>query len=148
MPSESRPPKAGQAAQASRNARASPGVPTSPRAVASATAASSGADLNGMAARAAAQTLKGRLVAFAAEAWSVAPETVLFLPNRVRVGNQEIAWATLIHKAYLARIQLSATGFYKTPEVAWDRIAGRGLLVGIVAFTCGHSPSRTSRSTG
>ena len=92
----------------------------------SATAASSGADLNGMAARAAAQTLKGRLVAFAAEAWSVEPETVLFLPNRVRVGNQDIAWSDLIHKAYLARIQLSATGFYKTPTIHWDRDAGRG----------------------
>jgi xanthine dehydrogenase large subunit len=79
-----------------------------------------------MAARAAAQTLKGRLVAFAAEAWSVEPETVLFLPNRVRVGNQEIPWADLIHKAYLARIQLSATGFYKTPSIHWDRDAGRG----------------------
>ncbi|MBX9931003.1 MAG: xanthine dehydrogenase molybdopterin binding subunit [Methylobacterium sp.] len=92
----------------------------------SATAASSGADLNGMAARNAAQTLKSRLVEFAAEAWSVDPDTVLFLPNRVRVGNQEIPWAGLIHKAYLARIQLSATGFYKTPTIHWDRAAGRG----------------------
>ncbi|WP_375407980.1 xanthine dehydrogenase molybdopterin binding subunit, partial [uncultured Methylobacterium sp.] len=92
----------------------------------SATAASSGADLNGMAARNAATTLKDRLRAFAAEAWGVDPETVLFLPNRVRVGNQEIPWAELIHKAYLARVQLSATGFYKTPTIHWDRDAGRG----------------------
>ncbi|WP_336488091.1 xanthine dehydrogenase molybdopterin binding subunit [Methylobacterium nigriterrae] len=92
----------------------------------SATAASAGADLNGMAARAAAETLRERLRAFAAEAWSVAPGTVLFLPNRVRVGNQEIAWAELVHRAYLARVQLSATGFYRTPEIHWDRDAGRG----------------------
>jgi xanthine dehydrogenase large subunit len=92
----------------------------------SATAASSGADLNGMAARAAAETLKERLVAFAAEAWGVAPEGIVFRPNRVRVGDREIAWEELIRAAYLARVPLSATGFYKTPDIHWDRDAGRG----------------------
>ena len=93
----------------------------------SATAASSGADLNGMAARAAAPDPEGPPASPSRRRpGASSPETVLFLPNRVRVGNQEIPWAELIHKAYLARVQLSATGFYKTPTIHWDRDAGRG----------------------
>jgi xanthine dehydrogenase large subunit len=92
----------------------------------SATAASSGADLNGMAAQAAARTIKERLIGFAAEHWHVAPEDVVFLPNRVRIGNQELAFAALTAEAYRARVSLSSTGFYKTPEIHWDRAAGRG----------------------
>ena len=53
----------------------------------SATAASSGADLNGMAAQAAARTIKARLIAFAAEHWGVPEEQVVFLPGR-RAGRQ------------------------------------------------------------
>ena len=53
-------------------------------------------------------------------------EQVVFLPNRVRIGNQEIPFADLVRTAYMARIQLSSTGFYKTPEIHWDRAAGSG----------------------
>jgi xanthine dehydrogenase large subunit len=48
------------------------------------------------------------------------------LRNRVRVGNQELAFSELARLAYLARVPLSATGFYKTPTIHWDRKAGRG----------------------
>ncbi len=92
----------------------------------SATAASSGSDLNGMAARNAARAIKRRLVAFAAEAHGVPADQVVFLANRVRVGNTELAFDELVRRAYLARVQLSATGFYKTPKIHWDRVAGRG----------------------
>ncbi|MBX6321070.1 MAG: xanthine dehydrogenase molybdopterin binding subunit, partial [Rhodospirillaceae bacterium] len=92
----------------------------------SATAASSGSDLNGMAAQAAARAIKGRLVAFAAERWSVPPEQVVFLPGGVRVGNAVMPFAELVREAYLARVSLSATGFYRTPSIHWDRAAGRG----------------------
>jgi xanthine dehydrogenase large subunit len=92
----------------------------------SATAASSGSDLNGMAAQAAARTIKSRLVAFAAEHWEVPAEQVVFLPGRVRVGNQEILFRELVWQAYMARISLSSTGFYKTPKIHWDRASGRG----------------------
>jgi xanthine dehydrogenase large subunit len=92
----------------------------------SATAASSGADLNGQAALAAARTLKGRLTDFAAEHFSVPVDQVVFLPNRVRVGNQEIPFRALVWQAYMARVPLSATGFYKTPKIHWDRASGRG----------------------
>ncbi len=93
----------------------------------SATAASSGSDLNGMAAYDAARQIKERLVAFAAARWNVDPEDVVFLPNRVRVGGTEIPFPDLINQAYFARVQLSAAGFYKTPKIHWDRKAGRGM---------------------
>ena len=92
----------------------------------SATAASSGTDLNGMAAQAAARTIKNRLIDFAAEKYHVPADQVTFLPNRVRVGNQEIAFGELARQAYMSRVSLSATGFYKTPKVRWDRDKGEG----------------------
>lgn len=92
----------------------------------SATAASSGTDLNGMAAQNAARQIKDRLIDFAARHHGVDEEQVVFLPNRVRVGNQEIAFPDLVKQAYLDRVQLSATGFYKTPKIHWDREKGRG----------------------
>jgi xanthine dehydrogenase large subunit len=92
----------------------------------SATAASSGSDLNGMAARQAAGAIKQRLIAFAAETWRVPEDRIVFLPNRVRIGNDEIAFSELVARAYLARVSLSATGFYATPEIHYDREAARG----------------------
>ncbi|MGN6583367.1 MAG: xanthine dehydrogenase molybdopterin binding subunit [Rhizobiaceae bacterium] len=92
----------------------------------SATAASSGSDLNGMAAQNAARQIKERLIDFASEAHGVAKDQIVFLPNRVRVGNQEIPFAELVKQAYEARVQLSAAGFYKTPKIHWDRDKGRG----------------------
>lgn len=92
----------------------------------SATAASSGSDINGMAALGACNTIKARLVDFAAEHWEVPKEQVDFLPGAVRVGNQKIAFADFVNAAYLARVSLSSTGFYKTPKIHWDRAAGRG----------------------
>jgi xanthine dehydrogenase large subunit len=92
----------------------------------SATAASSGTDLNGMAAQAAARTIRQRLTDFAAERYQVPADQVVFLPNRVRIGNQEIAFGALTQQAYMARVQLSATGFYKTPKIHWDRDKGQG----------------------
>lgn len=92
----------------------------------SATAASAGTDLNGMAAQTAARTIKNRLIDFAAEHWTVPPEQIEFLPGRVRVGNQEIPFGELVNAAYFARVSLSSTGFYKTPKVHWDRANGTG----------------------
>jgi xanthine dehydrogenase large subunit len=92
----------------------------------SATAASSGSDINGMAALAACDTIKGRLVDFAAEHWGVPPAQVEFLPGFVRVGNQKVAFADFVNAAYMARVSLSSTGFYKTPKIHWDRKAGKG----------------------
>jgi xanthine dehydrogenase large subunit len=92
----------------------------------SATAASSGSDLNGMAAQSAARMIKARLVGFLAEEWGVPADEILFEAGLVRSGNKSMTFEELVHAAYMARIQLSAAGFYKTPKIHWDRKAGRG----------------------
>jgi xanthine dehydrogenase large subunit len=92
----------------------------------SATAASSGTDLNAMAAVDAARQIKDRLIDFAADTYSVPKETVVFEPNRVRVGNQVFSFGDFINQAYMGRVQLSAAGFYKTPKIHWDRSSGKG----------------------
>ncbi|NVK60340.1 MAG: xanthine dehydrogenase molybdopterin binding subunit [Rhodobacteraceae bacterium] len=92
----------------------------------SATAASSGSDLNGMAALDAAEQIKTRLVAFAAGHWDVRPEEVRFVPGHVQAGAQLLSWEQVIRAAYMGRVHLSAAGFYKTPDIHWDRAAGKG----------------------
>lgn len=88
---------------------------------ASATAASSGSDLNGKAAQAAAHTLKQRLTGFAAEHFGVEPEQVVFRNNQVLIGTETVSFQELVKLAYFARVSLSATGFYRTPKVGYDR---------------------------
>jgi xanthine dehydrogenase large subunit len=90
------------------------------------TAASSGSDLNGMAARNAAAAIKARLARFLAERHQAEPAEVEFLPNRIRVREREIPFDQAVGEAYRARVHLSATGFYATPKIEWDRAAGRG----------------------
>jgi len=93
----------------------------------SATAASSGTDLNGMAALDAARKIKHRLIAFAAEHFGQPEAAVAFAGNRVRIGaSHDLGFAELVKLAHAHRIPLSATGFFKTPKIAWDRAAGRG----------------------
>ena len=92
----------------------------------SATAASSGSDLNGMAAQAAARTIKNRLIDYAAARYHVPTEQVVFSANRVLIGNEEKRFADLVGEAYLARISLSSTGFYATPEIHYDRESASG----------------------
>ena len=92
----------------------------------SATAASSGSDLNGMAALDAAEQIKARLAEFAAERWQAAPQDVRFIPGGVQIRDEVIAFETLIRAAYTARVHLSAAGFYKTPDIHWDRATGKG----------------------
>src|SRR5262249_31054317 len=92
----------------------------------SATAASSGSDINGMAALAAARTIKERLTAFAAEKYGVPATGVAFLPNRVRIGAEEVPFADLAKQAWMARISLSTTGYYATPKIHYDRATASG----------------------
>jgi xanthine dehydrogenase large subunit len=94
---------------------------------ASATAASSGSDLNGMAAQAAARTLKERLTRFAAEQYEVSPDQVVFRDGEISVGEDRLTFAELVKRAWLGRVSLSATGFYRTPKIHYDRstLSGR-----------------------
>jgi xanthine dehydrogenase large subunit len=92
----------------------------------SATAASSGTDMNGMAAQAAARALKERLTAFAAEKYGVPPHLVVFQDGGILLGQQRMSLRELAKEAWMARVQLSATGFYATPKIHYDRDKAAG----------------------
>lgn len=92
----------------------------------SATAASSGSDLNGMAALDAARKIKARLTDFAAEKYDCPKDRISFRKNNVYIENREVAFTDLVNQAYLNRISLSATGFYKTPKIHYDRTIHKG----------------------
>jgi xanthine dehydrogenase large subunit len=92
----------------------------------SATAASSGTDLNGMAARAAAETIRDRMAAFIAEKHQTDAAKVRFADGLVRVAGEEYAFDRVAAWAYQARVSLSSTGFYATPKITWDRLKGQG----------------------
>jgi xanthine dehydrogenase large subunit len=92
----------------------------------SATAASSGADLNGMAARAAAETIRARLAEFIAGKHQAKPAAVKFVDGTVRVAGEVYSWSQVVAWAYQARVSLSSTGFYATPKIVWDRVRGTG----------------------
>src|SRR6185503_10667837 len=85
-------------------------------------------DLNGQAVRAACETLRERLAAVASEI--LAAESVVFENGMVRAryfgGRREIPFTELVEHAYLKQVPLSATGFYRTPGIGYDRAKGRG----------------------
>ncbi len=92
----------------------------------SATAASSGTDLNGMAVLAACETLKARIAAFLGAEFDFPADQVVFEGGEVRAGPRAMPFKEAISLAYTNRISLSATGYYATPKLAWDRIKGQG----------------------
>ena len=92
----------------------------------SATAASSGADLNGMAAQNAATTIRDRLADFAADKFGGTAEQVRFTRAGVEAGNELIPFATLCRMAHIGRVSLSSTGYYATPIIHYDRATHSG----------------------
>jgi len=93
----------------------------------SATAASTGSDLNGKAAEDAALQIRARLVAFAAERYGVAADEVRFAAGRVAIGSAvSMSFRELVVEAYMARVQLWSDGFYATPGLSWNRDTMQG----------------------
>ncbi|WP_417704448.1 xanthine dehydrogenase molybdopterin binding subunit [Pseudomonas sp.] len=90
------------------------------------TAASSGADLNGMAAKNAAEIIKQRLVDFLVREYKVSTEDVEFRNGQVRVRDQFLSFEEMIQKAYFGQVSLSSTGFYRTPKIYYDRDKAAG----------------------
>jgi len=101
------------------------------------TAASSGTDLNGMAARDACLRIKAGMLTFAAEHYGAAEENIYFDDNHLVVikdsdkesASEEklrIPFADFVQQAYMGRVPLSSTGFYKTPKIHYDRETGKG----------------------
>lgn len=89
----------------------------------SATAASSGSDLNGMAALNACEIIKARLAEWALATYGASP---VFTAEGVRLGADLLSFREFVNRAYLARISLSATGYYKTPDIHYDRATHKG----------------------
>ena len=86
----------------------------------SATAASTGADLNGKAAQDAARKIRDRLAAYAALICGGEAGAVHFVDGRVEANGQTLSFVELVQKAYMARVQLWSDGFYATPGLRWD----------------------------
>ncbi len=113
------------------------------------TAASSGADLNGMAARDAATQIRQRLLDFAAEHYQLDREGLRLengqLVSDIGAVTPDVSWGELIQTAYLGRVSLSATGFYSTPLIHYDRDSGQGRP--FYYFAYGASVSEVSVDT-
>ncbi|MEO0829629.1 MAG: xanthine dehydrogenase molybdopterin binding subunit [Pseudomonadota bacterium] len=92
----------------------------------SATAASSGSDLNGMAVQAACDTIRDRMAEHLAAEHQADPGDVRFLDGAVHIAGSAIPFADAVTRCYQARVSLSSTGFYKTPGLEWDRLRGQG----------------------
>jgi xanthine dehydrogenase large subunit len=90
------------------------------------TAASAGSDLNGMAALNAAEQIKARMTAVAAEHFQVPAGEITFASNRIYAGNRSLSFPELVALAYEKRVSLSAAGYYRTPKVNWDFATSTG----------------------
>jgi xanthine dehydrogenase large subunit len=101
-----------------------------------------------MAAMAAAREVKGRMIAVAAQHWNVAPEAVAFRDGRVFGGNASMAFAELARACRLNRVQLSAAGYYRTPEIHWDRNTATGKPFFYFAFGAACSEVAIDTLTG
>ncbi len=92
----------------------------------SATAASTGSDMNGQAAQAAARTIRERLLPVAADLLGCGRDEVVFADGRVMGGGGDRAFADVVSSAYTRRIQLWSDGFYATPGLSWDQATMTG----------------------
>ncbi len=92
----------------------------------SATAASTGSDLNGKAAANAAQQIVDRLVQMLAAKHQVPAEAIRFVDDMVHVGPDVLRFEDVVMAAYMARVQLWSDGFYATPKLHWDRQTMQG----------------------
>ena len=90
------------------------------------TAASSGTDLNGMAAKAAADTIKARMIDVVAKHWKVAKSKIEFVGGHVMAGNKKMSFGELAKACHASRVSLSSTGYYSTPKLTWDRPNAKG----------------------
>jgi xanthine dehydrogenase molybdopterin binding subunit/xanthine dehydrogenase small subunit len=96
----------------------------------SATAASAGADLNGAAVKAACDELRARLLPIArgllGKLGAASDAAIAFTDGRVHAGALSVSFPEVVEAAYFAQVSLSATGFYRTPGIHYDKAAGQG----------------------
>ncbi|MCS5592378.1 MAG: xanthine dehydrogenase molybdopterin binding subunit [Gammaproteobacteria bacterium] len=92
----------------------------------SATAASSGSDLNGMAAREACIRIKKNMIDFAAKHFDLNESDISFSSAQVYLGEKQMTFVEFVSLAYLNRVELFSNGFYKTPKVFYDEVTAKG----------------------
>jgi xanthine dehydrogenase molybdopterin binding subunit len=102
----------------------------------SATAASSGSDMNGMAVKNAIDTIKERISKELTQIWTsqysntpTIQQSILFKDDFIIDSDhpdRKISFADAMLQMNLRQVSLSATGFYKTPTIGWDKIKGQG----------------------
>ncbi len=114
----------------------------------SATAASSGSDLNGMAVKVACEQIRKRMAKHLAELYQVPTHDIKFLNDKVQVGKDDISFAKAAQLSWTGRVNLSANGFYKTPELHWDRIDGKGQPFYYFAYGCAVTEVAIDTLTG
>ncbi len=114
----------------------------------SATAASSGSDLNGQAVRAACVTLRERLAEVAAGLLDAPADSLVFAENLVKGGGRSVPFSKVTDTAHLSQVSMSATGFYKTPDITYDKAAGRGKPFHYFAYGAAVSEVELSGLTG
>ncbi|NNC57163.1 MAG: xanthine dehydrogenase molybdopterin binding subunit [Woeseiaceae bacterium] len=115
---------------------------------ASATAASSGSDMNGKAAQKAAATIRARLTEFAARHFSVSEAEVNFHGGRVSAADHSLSFVELVQMAWADRVSLSATGYYKTPKINYDRSTFSGRPFFYFAYGAAVTEVVVDRLTG
>ena len=112
------------------------------------TAASSGSDLNGMAAKRAAATIRDRMAALAGRLYQVPKAQVRFAGGMVSVGGQDIPFADLAKTCFLERVSLSSTGYFATPKITWDRASASGRPFLYFAYSAACSEVTIDTLTG
>jgi len=117
----------------------------------SATAASSGSDLNGAAIKAACETLKERLSEVAGRHFNVPASEIVIEHGRVFPSARPeaaVSFTDTVQHAYLERVPLFATGYYKTPNIFFDRESGKGKPFHYFAYGAAVSEVEVSGFTG
>jgi xanthine dehydrogenase large subunit len=121
----------------------------------SATAASSGSDLNGQAVKQACEVIRERLRPVAARLLKLErggeADALVFTGGRVFLHShpeRSVSFTEVVHAAYLAQVSLSATGYYRTPDISYDRVAGRGKPFHYYAFGAAVVEVEVSGLTG
>jgi xanthine dehydrogenase large subunit len=117
----------------------------------SATAASSGSDLNGAAVRAACQTLRERLAEIAARRFSTHPAEIVFAEGKVHPVHapaEAVPFQEIVAQAYMERVPLFSTGYYRTPHIYFDRKTGQGKPFHYYAYGAAVAEVEVDRFTG
>ena len=112
------------------------------------TAASSGSDINGKAAQAAARTIRERIGKVVAADWGVEPGCIAFCDGELRAGERHMTFAAAVRRTYEQRVQLSSTGYYSTPKLHYDTATHRGRPFYYFAYGAAVSEVEVDTLTG